>query len=211
MDVNLDALLQGAALWRARGSQRASIAVVPSGWPRLDASLPGGGWPLGTLVELLLPAAGVGELRLLLPALRTLLEPSVTDPGRRWLAWIAPPHLPYPPAFAQSGIRCEQLLLVASERPAERLWACEQALRSGSCAAVLTWLDSVDDRWLRRLKLAAEAGATLAVLVRPLARREETSAASLRIALEPTAAGLDLWLLKSRGRGPTRIRAALTI
>jgi protein ImuA len=210
MNASLDALLKGAAIWRARDTAPGALGIVPSGWPRLDACLPGGGWPLGTLMELLLPEVGVGELRLLMPALRSLLAARGTRPARRWLAAIAPPHLPYPPAFAQSGIRPEQLLLVAGDRPAEQLWAAEQALRSGSCAAVLAWLDAVDDRWLRRLKLAAEAGDTLAVLFRPLRRRADASPAALRLVLEPTPAGLDLWLLKSRGRGPARVRDALT-
>jgi hypothetical protein len=215
MNASLDALLESAAIWRARGALPAAAGAaaqgtVRSGWPRLDACLPGGGWPLGTLVELLLPQAGIGELRLLLPALLSLLESPAPGRERRWLAWIAPPHAPYPPALAQSGIRPERLLLVATDRTPERLWAAEQALRSGSCAAVLAWLDAVDARWLRRLKLAAESGSTLAVLFRPLGRRTEASPATLRLALEATPAGLDLWVLKSRGRGPARVREALT-
>jgi hypothetical protein len=209
MNRPLDALLAHAALWRARGGAEAAPAGLSTGWPRLDAELPGRGWPLGTLIELLLPTPGCGELQLLLPALASLATaaPAV---NRGWLLWIAPPHLPYAPAIAQAGITPEQLLLVAAERTADRLWATEEALRSGSCAAVLAWLDDVDDRWLRRLKLAAETGQTLAVLLRPLRRAATASAATLRIALEPTPQGLDLRLLKSRGRGPTRISGALS-
>lgn len=39
------------------------------GLPALSAELPCGGWPLGVLVELLLPQPGTGETRLLKPAL----------------------------------------------------------------------------------------------------------------------------------------------
>jgi cell division inhibitor SulA/protein ImuA len=205
MDGSIEALLASATLWRARGGAEADDRAghLPTGWPKLDAQLPGRGWPLGTLIELLLPEAGCGELTLLLPALAALAEPAGAE--RRWLAWIAPPHAPYPPALAQSGIRPDRLLLVSAEKTQDRLWAIEQALRSGSCAAVLAWLDAADDRWLRRLKLAAEGGRTLAVLMRPARRRAAASPASLRLALEPTAGGLDLWLLKSRGRGPVRV------
>jgi cell division inhibitor SulA/protein ImuA len=203
---SLDALLASAAIWRARSSAIVAGAVVPSGWPRLDAQLPGGGWPLGTLIELLLAEPGIGELTLLLPALRALSD---SRDGPHWLAWIAAPHLPYPPAFAQSGIAPERLLLIGTGTTAERLWAAEQALGSGSCLAVLLWLDAVDDRWLRRLKLAAAAGGALACLFRPLGRRVGASPAALRLALEPTPAGLDLRILKSRGRGPVQLRDAL--
>ena len=58
-----------------------------------------------------------------------------------------------------------------------------QAVRSGVCAAVLLWLKGTDDRWLRRLKLAAEAGRSLGVLFRPERHRFESSPAALRLLL----------------------------
>ncbi len=211
MNVALDALLASSALWRAHGGTEAADpagrACLPTGWPKLDAKLPGGGWPLGTLIEFLLPGTGIGELSLLLPALARLAA-AAPAAGHCWLVWIAPPHAPYPPAFAQHGIHAERLLFVTAGRTPDRLWAIEQALRSGSCAAVFGWLDAADDRWLRRLKLAAATGQALAVLFRPLRRRAAASPASLRLVLEPTPAGLDLWLLKSRGRGPIRVHDA---
>jgi len=54
-----------------------------------------------------------------------------------------------------------------------------------------------------------ETGRTLAVLMRPARRRTSASPASLRLALEPAPDGLDLWVLKSRGRGPVRVRDVL--
>ncbi len=60
------------ALWRADGLGRAPTAGWPTGFAALDAELPGGGWPVGALTELLLPHPGVGEWRLLAPALAAL-------------------------------------------------------------------------------------------------------------------------------------------
>src|SRR5689334_4298485 len=61
------------SLWRARsGGAAGQNAVLPSGFPALDAELPGGGWPVRTLTELLLPQPGVGEIRLLAPLLAPL-------------------------------------------------------------------------------------------------------------------------------------------
>ncbi len=209
MNGSLQALLAGADLWRARGGGMAATgACRPSGWPRLDAELPGGGWPLGTLIELLLPETGVGELSLLLPVLRGLAAEPPTH-ARRWFAWITPPHAPYPPALAQGGIPAERLLLIHAAQSEDRLWALEQTLQSGHCAAVLAWLDRVDDRWLRRLKLAAQCGQTLTVLFRPLRHQSSGSPASLRLTLEPGAAGLDLAVLKRRGGGPVRVHDVL--
>ena len=57
------------AVWRASQIGGAPRRTVSSGFAALDAQLPGGGWPHGVLTELLLPHPGVGELRLLAPAL----------------------------------------------------------------------------------------------------------------------------------------------
>lgn len=50
----------------ARGRGR----VIDGGYPAPSVELPGGGWPIGVLIDLLVQQAGVGELRLLRPALR---------------------------------------------------------------------------------------------------------------------------------------------
>jgi hypothetical protein len=54
-------------------------------------------------------------------------------------------------------------------------------------------------RAIRRLQLAAERGKTLGVLFRPLRAARESSAAVLRIVVEPKAEGARITLLKSRG------------
>ena len=57
-------------LWRSHQlSRKSSSTVTPTGFPTLDAELPGGGWPHRVLTELLVPHPGLGELRLLVPAL----------------------------------------------------------------------------------------------------------------------------------------------
>ena len=63
-------------LWRASQIGGAPRHTTASGFAALDAQLPGGGWPHGVLTELLLPQAGVGELRLLAPALAALAADS---------------------------------------------------------------------------------------------------------------------------------------
>ena len=62
------------ALWRAHQAGRQRDAVVASGFADLDAVLPGGGWPQRALTELLLPHPGVGEIRLLAPALAAVRQ-----------------------------------------------------------------------------------------------------------------------------------------
>ncbi len=61
-------------IWRAdeRPADEIVGPVLTSGFAELDRELPGGGWPQGQLTELLLDAAGIGELSLLAPALAQL-------------------------------------------------------------------------------------------------------------------------------------------
>ncbi len=201
MNDSLAELLRHPALWR--GGSAGAPETVPTGFRALDARLPGGGWPLSTLIELLVPAVGVGEIRLLLPALRTLAAAAGGEP--RWIAWLAPPHLPYAPALADAGLDPARMLVIRPRAGQDRLWAMEQALRSGACAAVLGWTGQACDPSLRRLKLAAEEGRTPAFLLRSAAHRDDGSPAALRLALAARDYGLDVEILKSRGGGPARI------
>ncbi len=160
--------------------------------------MPGGGWPTASLIEVLLDDTGLGEVQLFLPA----LVESQRGGEAPWLVWIAPPHEPYAPALAQQGIELGRLLIVRPPSATEALWAAEQALASGVCAAVFLWLKGTDDRWLRRLKLAAEAGGALGVLFRPGRHRFESSPASLRLAVSRGGDELRLDLLKVQGGRP---------
>lgn len=185
------ATLPAGSVWKASQLAQGSGPVLPSGFAALDAELPGGGWPAGALIELLVDRPGVGELSLLLPVLCNI-------PPERWLAWIAPPFLPYAPALAAAGIPISRLLLI---RPKEKevLWATRQAVSSGACTAVLAWPHRIDTAGLRRLQLAAEEAATPLFLFRPRAAALQSSPAPLRLILEGADAALRVSILKRRG------------
>ena len=194
-------ILADARVWKLKDTAAASARPVwPTGRSSLDARLPGGGWPAASLVEVLLDTAGLGEIQLFLPAL--VESQRRTDGEVPWLVWIAPPHEPFAPALAQQGIELGRLLVVRPATATEALWAAEQALSSGVCAAVLLWLKGTDDRWLRRLKLAAEAGGALGVLFRPERHRFESSPATLRLLLTQGEHTPHLELLKVQGGRP---------
>jgi hypothetical protein len=186
---------QHAALWRGDAPAKVETPSVPTGFAALDALLPGGGWPMGALSELLLERAGIGELNLLLPALARLSEQD------RYLVFVSPPHVPYAPALAAAGIELAKLVVVHTTTPKDSLWAIEQCLRSGACGAVLAWLDAMDDRWLRRLQLAAEAGRALALIYRHSRFARQPSPAALRLTLAPAQHGIAVHVFKRRGGG----------
>ncbi len=195
MTPSLESVLRHPGIWR--GSQRAQTAeaVLPTGFAALDAVLPGGGWPRGALTELLIRRQGIGELRLLTPALARLSE----EDG--WLAWVAPPYVPYAAALAAAGIDLARVLVAKPASDADAWWTAEQALRSGACGALLAWLRAADERRMRRLQLAAETGHAWGVLFRHARLATERSPAALRLLLEPADEGLAVHVLKRRG-GP---------
>lgn len=194
--VAIDALLHPQQVWRGRPAMPPA-GTQPTGHAGLDAVLPAGGWPEAALSELLIPADGVGELQLLWPALARL-----SRAGER-VVLVAPPYLPFAPAWRQAGVDLGRLQVVHAGTPRDALWATEQCLRSGSCGAVLCWPLGADDRALRRLQVAAASGRTLAFATRPLAAASHPSPAALRIAID--AAPAQWRVLKCRGGvAPTR-------
>ena len=188
----LEEVLRHPRIWRGN-ALAGDVPAVPTGFAELDAQLPGGGWPAGGLTELLVSTKGIGELGLLMPALARL-----TCAGKR-VVWLAPPYLPYAPALAAAGIDLPHLALVRAAGRRDALWAAEQALRAGSCHALLAWLPSPGYAHLRRLALAAEASRAFLTLFRPLQAAAEPSPACLRLALEPAEGGLHVHILKRRG------------
>jgi hypothetical protein len=186
------ALLAHPALWR--GDQCApEPATLSTGFPALDAALPGGGWPSRALVEVMLEREGIGELRLTLPALAGL-----TRAGRE-VVWIAPPYRPYAPALAQAGVALPRLALVRCRDAREALWAFEQALKAPECGAAFAWLPEHDERHLRRLALAAREGRTLGILWRRPGQRARSASAPLRLGLDAREQRLAVQVLKRRG------------
>jgi cell division inhibitor SulA len=185
-------LLHNPFVWRGDGKARVEHAVA-SGFADLDRELPGGGWPQGSLTELLVDSEGIGELRLLMPALGRLARPGA------WIALVAPPHLPYAPAFAGAGIDPARVVVVDAGEEKDRWWAAEQVLRADSAAALLFWPQSINDARLRRLAVAAQDTAMLAFLFAGGAHAALPSPAPLRIGLSPAGGELRLDVFKRRG------------
>ncbi|MEE1925357.1 translesion DNA synthesis-associated protein ImuA [Pseudomonas sp. 148P] len=187
--VSLDGLLDTRRVWKGRPLVE-NHGLQPTGHAALDAVLPGGGWPPAALSELLLSGEGGGELQLLWPSLARL-----SRAGQR-VVLVAPPFIPYPPAWQAAGVDLRWLTVVEADA-GQSLWAAEQCLRSGSCAAVLCWPHRADDRALRRLQVAAETGQALAFACRDQAAALNPSPAALRIAIDTRPAQ---WrVLKCRG------------
>ena len=196
-------LVQLPGVWRGGELEHVAHRVVATGFERLDAELPGGGWPMGTLSEVLHDGTGIGEVTFLAGALARACE------GERLVAWIAPPYLPYAPAIAQSGIRLDRCMVVRPATREDALWAAEQALKSGACGAVMLWNEtqraqSQEYAWMRRLQLAAQAGDSMAVIYRSTAAERQSTPAHLRVVLAREEGALSIRIPKRRGPPLTR-------
>jgi cell division inhibitor SulA/protein ImuA len=189
-----------------RGSKSAcSAPVIPTGFASLDRHLPGGGWPHRSVTEVFLDHYGIGELALLIPALTTLMRQDEAA-QKKWIVWVAPPFIPYPPALMQHGMNIDRLLLVHPSTGIKNChWAVEQAVRSGSSAAVLAWISAANGVVLRRLQLASEQQWCWTVLFRPIGALQDRSPAALRIRLFHEDSSTRLQIIKSRGGRPAVI------
>jgi protein ImuA len=188
------------SLWRASQLARSRTRCVDTGHPALSNHLPGGGWPVGTLVDLLVQQPGAGEMRLLAPALK-----SVAD---RKVMLLTPPHVPQALSLAAMGIPPDSAIWLRADRTADALWAAEQVLRAGSCGALLFWpgqssssarQQHVRADSLRRLHLAAQQGETLFFIMRPLGSEADASPAPLRLSVRPAAGGISIGFVKRQG------------
>lgn len=205
-----DARLQGR-LWRGSSLGRVADPTLPSGFAALDAELPGGGWPLRAVTEVLTPQPGVLEWRLLAPGLRSWWAaqalPAAT-PGRRQRAAVSglrtlllvnPPHTPHLPGLQALGLPPSALVWVSAAAPAQALWAAEQAIKSR--VAVLAWLPEARPEQIRRLQVSALSSDAPAFLVRPERVGQQSSAAPLRLVVQP-GEGWDLAVHLLKRRGP---------
>lgn len=196
MNTALAELLHNPMLWRGDDLAQAT-GTLSTGFAELDRELPGAGWPRGALTELLSYQKGIGELRLLVPAMRRVAREGGC------IALVAPPHVPYAPAFAGAGIDPRRIMVIAAAEEKQRWWAAEQVLRAGCAGMLLFWPKNVPDQRLRRLQLAAQDSDSAAFVLTGVARAAQASPAPLRLRLSAevtvTRAWLEVNVLKRRG------------
>lgn len=170
----------------------------PSGHAALDAHLPGGGWPLEGMVELLQARmhlqAGTHLWALLASALARRLQEH--QHRKEPVVLIGAPQQPFGPALRAHGIASERLLCIQTDNAAARLWAAEQALRCAEVAAVLAWLPQAKATQLQRLNVLAQD--RLLFVMRDAKVQHDASPARLRIFLGG-ADQMELRILKRRG------------
>ena len=189
-------LIEPASLpnvWRVPELAQAQEAVVSTGHAALDAQLPGGGWPVGSMVEVLQARSGPHVWQLLLPGLAQAARKQAGP-----VVLVSSPFDPFGPSLGAQGLPGERLLCVKADKPAARLWSAEQCLRCADVVAVLAWLPQAKSAELRRLHMAAQQHDKLLFVFRGLNARQDSSPARVRLLAEGVDS-LRLHILKRRG------------
>ncbi|BBU33444.1 hypothetical protein BTHE68_71780 (plasmid) [Burkholderia sp. THE68] len=179
------------SLWRGSQLGRAAGRTVDTGYAALSEQLRGGGWPIGALTELLVQQPGIGEVRLLQPALAKV--------AKRPIVLLKPPHTPNALGLSYIGVPPDKIMRLNVGTSADALWAAEQILKTNTCGALLLWQQHMRAEALRRLSLCVQASEMLLFVLRPLAAQQDASPASLRLAVRPAAEGVSIDIVKRKG------------
>lgn len=173
--AQVEALVQKGWLWQGQTPPPTHTPpqFTATGWPELDAQL-GGGWLQGSVNELQVQHAFVGELALLLPVLQQ---------ARHATVWLNPPAQPYAPGLLYQQVNLAQQVVVQEAEPQLALWAAEQALQSEAVQVLLMWSSHLAATHVRRLQQAAQAHQKLAFVITPWQGSEEARAYVNRLQL----------------------------
>lgn len=134
--------------------------------------------PAGTLTEIRSisylgnPCSAELQARNLRQGLKQMLPAMASFCQHRWLVLVAPVCLPSVDELTDAGIDPARVLLIHPDT-ADGFTVLEQALRSGTCGAVLAWLEKADAQTLEHLRQAAEAGNAWGVLFRTSPQRNQ--------------------------------------
>ena len=171
--------------------------TCPTGWPAVDAALPGGGLLQGGLHEIHSPdpadGAAVGF------ALRMIGRFQSAMPTRMALWVSCRPDL-FPPG---AKINPSRLIMAKCQNSSEVLFALEESFKSKSICVIFGDIGEINFSLSRRLQLAAaETGSTL-LLLRPSRFEPVPSAAATRWRAEcRPGGGWSLSLFRCRSGQP---------
>jgi protein ImuA len=188
------------AVWQGDALGGVPQQVIASGHAQLDAELPGGGWPCQSMTELLQTPTAHTEWRLLGPALAELVRRGGS------VLLIGPALRPHLPGLCLEGLRDDRLIRIDADKPADRLWATEQALKARCVSAVLSWLPRARPEQIRRLQACAAQHPGPLFVFRPEQARQDASAAPLRLVLSQGAYPHPLQVDIIKRRGPALAR-----
>ncbi|MFC3093506.1 translesion DNA synthesis-associated protein ImuA [Alteromonas sediminis] len=195
MNTLLASLHKKRLVWSAKQAPLMQPPSLATGFTELDDAL-SGGWPESGVVSIN-SLSGIGELRLLLPALALR-----NTQNKRLMIIITPPYPVNAEFLHEQGIDLTDVLIVNVNAHQSQLWCAEQCLKSGCCACVLMWPEKLQHHQVKRFQLAAQQGCS--VLFTFHAQQHATAGlpVSLALSLEPASEGIKVNITKRIGSWP---------
>ena len=115
---------------------------------------------LSSITEIIMRGEAWNNVQTLLPLLAQLSH------DQRWLAWVAPPKLLPKAQLRAAGFDLDKIILLKPDAQHDTMSLAQQALKSGTCHAVISWFGTLADDQLSDLAQAAELGNSRAFLIR---------------------------------------------
>ncbi len=171
----------------------------PTGWPAVDATLPGGGLLEGALHEIhsLDPADGAAMGF----AARLIARFQDRASGQAVL-WASCRADLFAPGLRATGIDPGRLLIARCRISEEVLYVFEECLKNNALSAIFGDIGELDFALSRRLQMAAAESGTTLVLLRPARFGGEPSAAVTRWRAVSRPRGWALTLFRCRNGRP---------
>lgn len=159
-----------AEIAKIEAGGRAGKGVLPFGVPELDQRLPGGGLLLGAVHEVAGGGSGAVD-----GAASALFAAGLAARTSGQVLWCVTRTDLFAPALFQAGLAPERVIYLEAGDEKTVLACCEEGLRHGGLGAVVGEVSRFSSTASRRLQLAAEAHATLGVIVRRWRRQQDAA------------------------------------
>jgi protein ImuA len=173
--------------------------ACPTGWPAVDAVLPGGGLLEGALHEIHAPDPADGAAMGFATRLIGRFQARMLGQAVLWTSCRADL---FAPGLHTAGVDPARLLIARCRDSDELLFTFEEGLKSKALSAVFGEIGELDFALSRRLQLAAAETGTTLVLLRPARFGGEPSAAVTRWRAVSTPGGWTLTLFRCRNGRP---------
>jgi protein ImuA len=155
---------------RLEGGSARSRTVLPFGVEAVDSRLPGGGLAVGALHEV--AGGGNGAVD---GAAAALFAAGIAARAKGKVLWCVTRQDLFAAAIAQAGLHPDRVIYVEAGDEKSVLACFEEGARHGGLGAVVAEVSRLSMTSSRRLSLAAESSATIAIAVRRWRRQTEAA------------------------------------
>ncbi|MEH6577885.1 MAG: SulA-like leucine-rich domain-containing protein [Amphritea sp.] len=114
----------------------------------------------GKITEIVLQNDDFEQMTMLLPLLAQLSKDD------RWFAWIAPPATLPKTLLEAAGVDLNKIMLLQPDQTHSTYDLALQALKAGTCHAVITWPGLLSNQELCGLESAASSGESHGIIIR---------------------------------------------